>query len=136
MKGAVQGAATAKRHVGELPGVVSFFNRDHPDRTGHLGVGHADDGFGCGHGVQPERLADMLQDGRLGGFDIEASLFNVIEGGNHVAMAKTACLTALEFTNNLYTSRPDVVVICGDRFEQLAIAMAAAYMNIAGRSEA
>ena len=65
-----------------------------------------------------------------GGFDIEAALFNVIEGGNHVAMAKTACLTALEFTNNLYTSEPDVVVICGDRFEQLAIAMAAAYLNI------
>ena len=65
-----------------------------------------------------------------GGFEVEASLFNVIEGGNHVAMAKTACLTALEFTNNLYTSEPDVVVICGDRFEQLAIAMAAAYLNI------
>lgn len=65
-----------------------------------------------------------------GGFEIEASLFNVIEGGNHVAMAKTACLTALDFTNNLYTSEPDVVVICGDRFEQLAIAMAAAYLNI------
>jgi UDP-hydrolysing UDP-N-acetyl-D-glucosamine 2-epimerase len=65
-----------------------------------------------------------------GGFDIEASLFNVIEGGNHVAMAKTACLTALEFTNSLYTAAPDVVVICGDRFEQLAIAMAAAYLNL------
>ena len=65
-----------------------------------------------------------------GGFDIEASLFNVIEGGNHVAMAKTACLTALDFTNNLYTSSPDVIIICGDRFEQLAIAMAAAYLNI------
>jgi UDP-hydrolysing UDP-N-acetyl-D-glucosamine 2-epimerase len=44
--------------------------------------------------------------------------------------AKTACLTALDFTNSLYTSSPDVVVICGDRFEQLAIAMAAAYLNI------
>ena len=65
-----------------------------------------------------------------GGFDIAASLFNVIEGGNHVAMAKTACLTALEFTNSFCTASPDVVVICGDRFEQLAIAMAAAYLNI------
>ena len=64
------------------------------------------------------------------GFNIAASLFNVIEGGNHVAMAKTACLTALEFTNSLHTLQPDVVVICGDRFEQLAIAMAAAYLNI------
>ncbi|MBM3808807.1 MAG: UDP-N-acetylglucosamine 2-epimerase (hydrolyzing) [Acidimicrobiia bacterium] len=72
----------------------------------------------------------IADDIAAGGFDIEASLFNVIEGGNHVAMAKTACLTALEFTNNLYTSEPDIVLICGDRFEQLAIAMAAAYLNI------
>ncbi len=63
------------------------------------------------------------------GFTISASLFNVIEGGNHVAMAKTACLTALEFTNGLHAVDPDVVVISGDRFEQLAIAMAAAYLN-------
>ncbi len=72
-------------------------------------------------------IADDIE---AGGFSIAASLFNVIEGGNHVAMAKTACLTALEFTNGLHTLDPDVVVICGDRFEQLAIAMAAAYLNI------
>ena len=71
-------------------------------------------------------IADDIRDG---GFTISASLFNVIEGGNHVAMAKTACLTALEVTNSLYTADPDVVIICGDRFEQLAIAMAAAYLN-------
>ena len=68
-------------------------------------------------------IADDIE---AGGFTISASLFNVIEGGNHVAMAKTACLTALEFTNGLHAIDPDVVVICGDRFEQLAVAMAAA----------
>jgi UDP-hydrolysing UDP-N-acetyl-D-glucosamine 2-epimerase len=71
----------------------------------------------------------IAEDIEAGGFAISASLFNVIEGGNHVAMAKTACLTALEFTNSLHTLDPDIVVICGDRFEQLAIAMAAAYLN-------
>jgi UDP-hydrolysing UDP-N-acetyl-D-glucosamine 2-epimerase len=71
----------------------------------------------------------VADDIKEGGFTISASLFNVIEGGNHVAMAKTACLTALEVTNSLYTADPDVVVICGDRFEQLAIAMSAAYLN-------
>ena len=71
-------------------------------------------------------IADDIE---AGGFTISASFFNVIEGGNHVAMAKTACLTALEFTNGLHTIDPDIVVICGDRFEQLAIAMAAAYLN-------
>ena len=72
-------------------------------------------------------IADDIE---AGGFSISGSFLNVIEGGNHVAMAKTACLTALEFTNGLHSLSPDVVVICGDRFEQLAIAMAAAYLNI------
>src|SRR5205809_3412123 len=71
-------------------------------------------------------IADDIE---TGGFTISTSLFNVIEGGNHVAMAKTACLTALEFTNGFHAADPDVVIICGDRFEQLAIAMAAAYLN-------
>src|SRR5437762_4477123 len=71
----------------------------------------------------------VADDIKEGGFTISASLFNVIEGGNHVAMAKTACLTALEATNSFHTADPDIVVICGDRFEQLAIAMAAAYLN-------
>jgi UDP-hydrolysing UDP-N-acetyl-D-glucosamine 2-epimerase len=72
------------------------------------------------------RIADDIE---AGGFTISTSFFNVIEGGNHVAMAKTACLTALEFTNGFHAADPDIVVICGDRFEQLAIAMAAAYLN-------
>jgi len=71
----------------------------------------------------------IAEDIEAGGFTISTSLFNVIEGGNHVAMAKTACLTALEFTNGFHAADPDIIVICGDRFEQLAIAMAAAYLN-------
>src|SRR5436853_5781454 len=71
----------------------------------------------------------IAEDIEAGGFTISSSLFNVIEGGNHVAMAKTACLTALESTNGIHALDPDIVVICGDRFEQLAIAMAAAYLN-------
>src|SRR3954464_1218822 len=71
-------------------------------------------------------IADDIE---AGGVTISTSLFNVIEGGNPGAMAKTACLTALEFTNGFHAADPDIVVICGDRFEQLAIAMAAAYLN-------
>jgi UDP-hydrolysing UDP-N-acetyl-D-glucosamine 2-epimerase len=71
-------------------------------------------------------IADEID---AGGFTISTTLFNVIEGGNHVAMAKTACLTALEFTNGFFTIDPDLILICGDRFEQLAIAMAGAYLN-------
>jgi UDP-hydrolysing UDP-N-acetyl-D-glucosamine 2-epimerase len=72
----------------------------------------------------------VADDIEAGGFTISGTFFNVIEGGNHVAMAKTACLTALEFTNGLHSIDPDVVIICGDRFEQLAIAMTAAYLDL------
>lgn len=63
------------------------------------------------------------------GFTIHEKLFNVIDGGNHLAMAKTAGLTALEFSNALAKLNPDIVLIRGDRFEQLASTMSAAYLN-------
>ncbi len=63
------------------------------------------------------------------GLTISDTLFNVVDGGSHIAMAKTAGLTALEFANSLHKLNPDIVVIRGDRFEQLAIAMVAAYLN-------
>ncbi len=66
---------------------------------------------------------------KAAGFETHDTLFNVIDGGSHVAMAKTAGLTALEFSNSLYKLNPDIVLIRGDRFEQLALAMVAAYLN-------
>lgn len=73
-----------------------------------------------------ERFLSAIQDA---GFVVNETLFNVIEGGNHVTMAKTAGLTALEFSNSLHKLNPDIVLIRGDRFEQLAAAMVAAYLN-------
>lgn len=63
------------------------------------------------------------------GFTVAEMLLNVIDGGNHVAMAKTACITALECVNSFQKMNPDIIVITGDRYEQLAIAMAGAYLN-------
>src|SRR6195256_1871683 len=95
---------------------------DHPDIELELMLG--------GSILLDKYSRHIAEDIEAGGFTISASLFNVIEGGNHVAMAKTACLTALEFTNGLHAIDPDIVIICGDRFEQLAITMAAAYLNL------
>ncbi|OGF82211.1 UDP-N-acetyl-D-glucosamine 2-epimerase, UDP-hydrolysing [Candidatus Giovannonibacteria bacterium RIFCSPLOWO2_01_FULL_46_13] len=63
------------------------------------------------------------------GFEIHDALYNIIEGGNHITMARTAGLTALEFASSLYKLNPDVVLIRGDRYELLPIAMVAAYLN-------
>lgn len=73
-----------------------------------------------------ERFLPAMQEA---GFRVNETLFNVIDGGNHITMAKTAGLTALEFSNSLYKLNPDIVLIRGDRFEQLAVAMVAAYLN-------
>ncbi len=73
-----------------------------------------------------ERFLPAMRDS---GLTIHDTLYNVIDGGNHVTMAKTAGLTALEFANSLYKLNPDLVLIRGDRFEQLAIAMVAAFLN-------
>lgn len=73
-----------------------------------------------------ERFLPAIQ---KSGLRIDDVLFNVVDGGSHIAMAKTAGLTALEFANSLHKLNPDIVLIRGDRFEQLAIAMVAAYLN-------
>ena len=73
-----------------------------------------------------ERFASVLHSD---GLTVHDTLYNLIDGGGHVAMAKTAGLTALDFTNSLYKLDSDIVLIRGDRFEQLAMAMVAAYLN-------
>lgn len=63
------------------------------------------------------------------GFQINEKLYMVIEGGDNVAMAKTTGMAILEFTNTFQKLDPDVVIIRGDRYEMLAAATAAAYLN-------
>lgn len=64
------------------------------------------------------------------GFDIAARVYMVLDGGNLASMAKTTGLGVLELATVFDNLRPDVVVTIADRFETLATAVAAAYMNI------
>ncbi|UCC94916.1 MAG: UDP-N-acetylglucosamine 2-epimerase (hydrolyzing) [Candidatus Omnitrophota bacterium] len=54
----------------------------------------------------------------------------LVEGENPVTMAKSAGLAITEFSTAFENLRPDAVIVMADRFECLAIAMAATYMNI------
>ena len=71
--------------------------------------------------------ADVI---RRDGFDVDASVYMVLEGENPTSMAKTTGLGVLELATVFDNLRPDVVVSVADRFETLATAVAAAYMNI------
>jgi len=54
----------------------------------------------------------------------------LVEGGTPLSMSKTTGVGLLEFSTIFENLKPDIVVIRGDRFEILAPAIAAAYMNI------
>jgi UDP-hydrolysing UDP-N-acetyl-D-glucosamine 2-epimerase len=64
------------------------------------------------------------------GFDIAARVYMVLEGENLASMAKTTGLGLLELATVFDNMRPDVVVTIADRYETLATAVAASYMNI------
>jgi UDP-hydrolysing UDP-N-acetyl-D-glucosamine 2-epimerase len=64
------------------------------------------------------------------GFSINARVYMVLEGENPASMAKTTGLGILELATVFDNLRPDVVVTVADRFETLATAVAASYMNI------
>jgi UDP-hydrolysing UDP-N-acetyl-D-glucosamine 2-epimerase len=64
------------------------------------------------------------------GFDIAARVYMVLEGENLTSMAKTTGLGLLELATVFDNLRPDVVVTIADRYETLATAIAASYMNI------
>lgn len=64
------------------------------------------------------------------GFKIAAKVFNVLEGENLTAQAKTTGLGILELASVFENLQPDAVVTVADRFETMATAIAASYMNI------
>ena len=64
------------------------------------------------------------------GFDIAARVYMVLEGENLATMAKTAGLGLLELATVFDNLHPDIVVTIADRYETLATAVSASYMNI------
>ena len=64
------------------------------------------------------------------GFAIAAKVFNVLEGENLTAAAKTTGIGILELSTVFDNLKPDIVVTVADRFETMATAIASSYMNI------
>lgn len=64
------------------------------------------------------------------GFPIVAKVFNVLEGENLTAQAKTTGLGILELSSVFERLAPDAVLTVADRFETMATAISATYMNI------
>ncbi|MBN8655574.1 MAG: UDP-N-acetylglucosamine 2-epimerase (hydrolyzing) [Anaerolineae bacterium] len=64
------------------------------------------------------------------GFEIASRVHMVVEGESLVTMAKTTGLGLLELATAFDNLKPDIVVTIADRYETIATAIAASYMNI------
>lgn len=77
-----------------------------------------------------ERYGSAINYIEKDGFSISAKVFNVLEGENLTAAAKTTGIGILELSTVFENLAPDIVVTVADRFETIATAIAASYMNI------
>ena len=64
------------------------------------------------------------------GFRVDARVFMVLEGENLVTSAKTTGLGLMELATVFNNLEPHMIVTVADRYETIATAIAAAYMNI------
>ncbi len=77
-----------------------------------------------------ERYGNAITAIEADGFNPKARVFMVLEGENLVTSAKSTGLGLVELATVFDNLKPDAVVTVGDRYETLATAVAAAYMNI------
>lgn len=77
-----------------------------------------------------ERYGNAIQAIERDGFSPSARVFMVLEGENLVTSAKSTGLGLVELATVFDNLKPDAVVTVADRYETLATAVAAAYMNI------
>jgi UDP-hydrolysing UDP-N-acetyl-D-glucosamine 2-epimerase len=77
-----------------------------------------------------DRYGSAVRNIEEDGFKVCARVYMVLEGENLAAMAKTTGLGLLELATVFDNLKPDVVVTVADRYETLATAVAASYMNI------
>ena len=64
------------------------------------------------------------------GFKINERVYLIVEGENPTTMAKSTGMAIMELATMFENLKPDIVVTVADRFETIATAIAASYMNI------
>lgn len=67
---------------------------------------------------------------RRDGFRVDVEVNNVIEGSNLISATKSTGLAIIELATVFANLKPDAVIVIADRYETVAVSIAAAYMNI------
>jgi UDP-hydrolysing UDP-N-acetyl-D-glucosamine 2-epimerase len=76
------------------------------------------------------RFGNVRQIIEQDGFTPAATVYTIVEGETPTTMAKSTGLAILELATLFENLKPDIVLTVADRFETMATAVAASYMNI------
>ena len=95
--------------------------QEHPDLELQLVVGAS---------ALLNRFGSAIDVIRADGFEPAAITYTIIEGENPTTMAKSTGLGVIELSTIFENLKPDIVLTVADRFETMATAIAASYMNI------
>lgn len=103
--------------------IKSFLSavQNHPDLELQLIVGAS---------AMLYRFGAVIDIIREDGFEPVSVVYSIVEGETPSTMAKSTGLGILELATQFENIKPDVVLTVADRFETLATAVAASYMNI------
>jgi UDP-hydrolysing UDP-N-acetyl-D-glucosamine 2-epimerase len=77
-----------------------------------------------------ERFGRPVNVVRKDGLPVDGEIYTELEGSTPASMAKSVGFGVVEFASEFQRLKPDLVLLIGDRYEALAAAVAAAYMNL------
>ncbi len=76
------------------------------------------------------RFGSVIDLIRQDGFEPNATVYSIVEGETPTTMAKSTGMAIIELATQFENLKPDVALTVADRFETIATAIAASYMNI------
>ena len=77
-----------------------------------------------------ERFGRPVDVVRQDALPVDGEIYTELEGSTPSSMAKSVGFAVVEFASEFHRLKPDLVLLIGDRYEALAAAVAAAYMNL------
>ncbi len=110
----------SRANYGRIKSVMRAI-QDHPDLELQTIVGASALLYRFGHAV------DVI---KADGFEPSATVYSIVEGENPTTMAKSTGMAIMDLSTQFENLAPDVVLTVADRFETIATAIAASYMNI------
>jgi UDP-hydrolysing UDP-N-acetyl-D-glucosamine 2-epimerase len=110
----------SRANYGRIKSVMTAIS-EHPDLELQLIVGASALLYRFG------QVVDVIE---ADGFKVDAKIYSIVEGENPTTMAKSVGLGIIELATQFENLKPDMVLTVADRFETMATAIAASYMNI------